>query len=121
MLLVWGAVQVRLGRCGIGCEPSPHRRKRRSHFSALGSVVAKEQVEEAPRLPHQKSTDDEVTIKLAVRLNCRIMDNDNYRHLALERPTERGKGVAQGQKGVAQGQRAARVQRSYTDVPCLHV
>merc|ERR1711865_430480 len=40
-----------------------------------------EHVEEAPRLigTHQRSADDEMTIKKAYRRNCRIVDNDNYR------------------------------------------
>jgi len=40
-----------------------------------------ESVEETPRLPgeHNKSADDEMTIKCAHRRNCRFLDNDHYR------------------------------------------
>merc|ERR1712187_770258 len=38
-------------------------------------------VEEVPRIDgdHHKSADDEATIRLAYRRNCRFLDNDNYR------------------------------------------
>eukprot|EP00929_Paragymnodinium_shiwhaense_P051285 TRINITY_DN25819_c0_g1_i1.p1 TRINITY_DN25819_c0_g1~~TRINITY_DN25819_c0_g1_i1.p1 ORF type:complete len:898 (+),score=261.43 TRINITY_DN25819_c0_g1_i1:130-2823(+) len=40
-----------------------------------------ESIEYTPRISgqHQKSADDEMTIKLAYRRNCLILDNDNYR------------------------------------------
>jgi len=43
-----------------------------------------EQIEETPKINFQegskhKSADDEMTIKLAHRRNCRLLDNDNYR------------------------------------------
>jgi len=38
-------------------------------------------IEEVPRIAqnHQRSADDEVTIKLAFRRQCRMLDNDSYR------------------------------------------
>jgi len=47
-----------------------------------------EHVEETPRIcgSHQKDADDEMTIKMAQRRNCRIMDNDNYRDWAKHHP-----------------------------------
>eukprot|EP00928_Gymnodinium_smaydae_P039214 TRINITY_DN2682_c0_g1_i2.p1 TRINITY_DN2682_c0_g1~~TRINITY_DN2682_c0_g1_i2.p1 ORF type:complete len:828 (+),score=206.99 TRINITY_DN2682_c0_g1_i2:120-2486(+) len=43
-------------------------------------------VEETPRVTgrNHKSADDEMTIKLAYRRNCRFMDNDNYRDWLTE-------------------------------------
>lgn len=40
-----------------------------------------ESIEETPRVigQHQRSADDEMTIKCAYRRNCRMLDNDNYR------------------------------------------
>lgn len=45
-------------------------------------------IEEAPRIcgSHQKSADDEMTIKMAQRRNCRMLDNDNYRDWARHHP-----------------------------------
>merc|ERR1719316_2608798 len=41
-------------------------------------------IEETPRIcgSHQRSADDEMTIKMAQRRNCRMLDNDNYRDWA---------------------------------------
>lgn len=45
-------------------------------------------IEEAPRIcgSHQRSADDEMTIKMAQRRNCRMLDNDNYRDWARHHP-----------------------------------
>jgi hypothetical protein len=52
-----------------------------------------ESIEETPRSngSHQKSADDEMTIKCAYRRNCHFLDNDNYRDWlrALHNPTQR--------------------------------
>jgi len=47
-----------------------------------------ERVEEAPRISmsHQRSADDEMTIKMAYRRNCRMLDNDNCRDWAKHHP-----------------------------------
>lgn len=47
-------------------------------------------IEETPRITmsHQRSADDEMTIKMAWRRNCRFLDNDNYRDWAKYHPDE---------------------------------
>merc|ERR1712026_42618 len=48
-------------------------------------------IEETPRVTgrNHRSADDEMTIKLAYRRNCRFMDNDNYRDWLKEMRNDR--------------------------------
>lgn len=64
------------GYDGAICQPACEVRGVPADIRALC-----EHVEETPRIDgaHQRSADDEMTIKKAYRRNCRILDNDNYR------------------------------------------
>jgi len=75
--------ELRLGVVGVIFEnwKAPDAGRQFVHGVPADIAEMCETVEETPRCAgaHQRSADDEMTLKCAYRRNCRFLDNDNYR------------------------------------------